>query len=136
MTDHPYLCDCYTCAMVRYSKTMDEIKRRVAQENYTFLYGKPPEPNPDGSYTFKFKKKDEIIIDGEYRRFQDRAFDVTRWQYKPWPEADWKTYFTVTNEELQKRVKMFNSKVTAKDLHFKASRALAEERFYKVERIN
>lgn len=97
-----------------------------------------------GSNTGRFKvhhppytqQRREARHPGKYQRIYNKAMDMFEWQYKPWPSAEWMTYYKVSAEMLAREVRTIGIKLTSKKFHTAASRALSEERFYKVERVD
>lgn len=57
------------------------------------------------------------------------------WQYKPWPGADWVTYFAVNIEDMLDKTGMAKSIFSAV-YNQQAAKILAGRRFYKVERVD
>lgn len=141
--NHDYLCPCAAC---NYERVVQEIKERYASSaSGTYQFMDDPFP-PQNTKTGRFKvhhppyeqrsRTPRAVIQGNYRRRYDPISDMIEWQYKPWAETEWRTYYKVSMEMLQRDVMTFNTKITATKFHTAASAALSKERFYKIERVD
>lgn len=155
MNGHPENCYCEYCRTLRKIQ-MFRNAYGGAQGQYQYMDEEPWQPNthhrataedpfpPGGTRTGRFKvhhppytqQRREARHPGKYQRIYNNAMDMFEWQYKPWPTAEWVTYYKVSAEMLAREVRTIGVKLTSKKFHTAASRALSEERFYKVERVD
>lgn len=145
MHDYTEGCACTYC------KTMDQIIRQYRREDkvdaFRRMYGIPttdpgPDPfEPPRSSRFRvqhppYEQRRKQVITGAYRRLYDKAMDMFLWQYQPWIDGEWVTYYKLSAEMLHRDIKQMGQQLAAKKFHNAANDALSKERFYKVERVD
>lgn len=141
-------CMCGICRDWRVHEAIRaEIHRIDKEETFRFLYGYDPAADPfppGGTKTGRFKVNHPPYTQqtrynrhpGKYRRVHDKALDVVNWQYWPGPGYEWETYFTATLEALAKSVATSGTAWTTNQFNKNANAALAEKRYYKIERVD
>ena len=148
--EHGYLCSCQECNYERIVKLIREKYRMASnnQEKYEAHrrayegedpFGRfkvnEPKDKQEPRYTTYYKHPDGNFYQnqpynpGKYRRQHNKATNMIEFQYQPWPEAEWRTYFRVALETLV-------IKGADKQAVRNAAAALDLERFYKIERVD
>lgn len=139
MHDYEPGCSCDYCQVM--DSIISQYRREAKTDAFRRAYsGEDPfKPSQTGRFKVNhppYEQKRKHTHPGRYQRFYNNAFDWFEWQYKPWPSAEWVTYYKVSNEMMTREVNRIGVKLASRKFHTAASQALSEERFHKIERID